>query len=214
MLLATLAGALAGCGLPDGPSVPPPRPTAPSAAAGRFSFSQPRNPEQIATVVVFGYELHYRFSALGDETDRNLPDRAQLRARQFVRLAKKDDRDTIDVIDRPLIKVPDAARNDHDVTVDFAGIISGDHPHAALNGGSKISLRRGVVGSDGTYESFTCDRFQTGHADVAKAPGLAGGCAGERFQLQLYVLSYSRDFDRREQFSEALYLGSINVEFP
>ena len=71
-----------------------------------------------------------------------------------------------------------------------------------------------MVGSDGTYERFTCDRFQKGHADVAAAPGLAGGCAGGRFQLQLYVLSYSRDVNRREQFSEPLYLGSIDVEFP
>lgn len=209
MLLATLAGALAGCGLPDGPSVPPPRPTAPSAAAGRFSFSGTK-PE----VEVFGYELHYRFSALGDETDLNLRNRAQLRARGFVRLAKESDRDAIDVTDRPLIKVPRDAPAAHDVTVDFAGISEGRDPHADLTGGSRIVLRRGVEGSDGHYESFTCDRFQTGHADVAKAPGLAGGCAGERFQLQLYVLSYSRDFDRREQFSEALYLGSINVEFP
>lgn len=211
MLLATLAGALAGCGLPDDPLVPPPPPTAPSFsdAADSFSFSGTR-PE----VAVFGYELHYRFSALGDETDLNLQNRAQLSARRFVRLAKASDRDTIDVTDRPLLSVSSAVRKGHRVTVDFAGISEGRHPHADVDGGSDISLRRGVVSSDGTYESFTCDRFQKGHADVAAAPGLAGGCAGERFQLQLYALSYSRNFDRREQFSEPLYLGSINVEFP
>lgn len=212
MLLATLA--VAGCGLPDGPSVPPPRPTVPSASDASDSFSFSGTKPEPGTVEAFGYELHYRFSALGDETDINLRDRAQLRARQFVRLAKEDDRDTIDVIDRPLIKVANAAPAAHDVTVAFAGISEGHDPYAALPGSRDISLRRGVVGSDGRYEKFTCDRFQTRHADVAKAPALAGGCAGERFQLQLYVLSYSRDVNRREQFSEALYLGSINVEFP
>ena len=209
LLAALLAGALAGCGLPDGPSVPPPPPTGPSAsdASDRFSFSGTK-PE--GGTAAFGYEIHYRFSALGEETDRNLRDRAQLSARRFVRLAKEGDRDAIDVADRPLLEVTRAAR----VTVDFAGIGEVNGPHATVNGGPRIVLRRGVVGSDGTYEPFTCDRFQKGHADVAAAPGLAGGCAGGRFQLQLYVLSYSRDDKGREQFSEPLYLGSIDVEFP
>ena len=212
LLAALLAGALAGCGLPDGPSVPPPPPTGPSAsdASDRFSFSATgRKPGQVE-ILAFGYELHYRFSAPGPETDINLRDRAQLRARRFVRLAKEGDRDAIDVADRPLLRVSRAAH----VTVDFAGIGEVNGPHATVNGGPRIVLRRGVVGSDGTYERFTCDRFQKGHADVAAAPGLAGGCAGGRFQLQLYVLSYSRDVNRREQFSEPLYLGSIDVEFP
>ena len=214
LLAALLAGALAGCGLPDGPSVPPLPPTDPSAsdASDRFSFSAPgRKPGQVE---IFGYELHYRFSAPGPETDINLRDRAQLRARRFVRLAKEGDRDAIDVADRPLIRVLRAAPETHDVTVHFARISEGGDPRAAVTGSPDISLRRGVVGSDGTYERFTCDRFQKGHADVAAAPGLAGGCAGGRFQLQLYVLSYSRDVNRREQFSEPLYLGSIDVEFP
>ncbi len=208
LLAALLAGALAGCGLPDGPSVPPPKPTDPSAsdASDRFSFSGTK-PE--GGTAAFGYEIHYRFSAPGPETDINLRDRAQLRARRFVRLAKEGDRDAIDVADRPLLEVTRAAR----VTVDFAGIGEVNGPHAAVNGGPRIVLRRGVVGSDGTYEPFTCDRFQKGHADVAAAPALAGGCPGGRFQLQLYVLSYSRDVSR-EQFSEPLYLGSIDVEFP
>lgn len=212
LLAALLAGALAGCGLPDGPAVPPPPPTNPSAsdASDRFSFSAPGTTPGPVEIVAFGYELHYRFSAPGPETDINLRDRAQLRARRFVRLAKEGDRDAIDVADRPLLSVPRAAR----VTVDFAGIGEGDDPHAAVPGSPDISLRRGVVGSDGTYERFTCDRFQKGHADVAAAPGLAGGCAGGRFQLQLYVLAYSRDVKSREQFSEPLYLGSIDVEFP
>lgn len=213
LLAALLAGALAGCGLPDGPSVPPPQPTDPSAsdASDRFSFSGTK-PE--GGTAAFGYEIHYRFSALGEETDRNLRDRAQLSARRFVRLAKEGDRDTIDVADRPLIRVLRAAPETHDVTVHFARISEGGDPRAAVTGSPYISLRRGVVGSDGTYERFTCDRFQKGHADVAAAPGLAGGCAGGRFQLQLYVLSYSRDDKGREQFSEPLYLGSIDVEFP
>lgn len=212
LLAALLAGALAGCGLPDGPSVPPPPPTGPSAsdASDRFSFSAPGTTPGQVEILAFGYELHYRFSAPGPETDINLRDRAQLRARRFVRLAKEGDRDAIDVADRPLLEVSRAAR----VTVDFAGIGEVNGPHAAVNGGSRIFLRRGVMGSDGTYEPFTCDRFQKGHADVAAAPGLAGGCAGGRFQLQLYVLSYSRDVNRREQFSKPLYLGSIDVEFP
>ena len=212
LLAALLAGALAGCGLPDGPAVPPPPPTGPSAsdASDRFSFSAPGTTPGPVEIVAFGYELHYRFSAPGPETDINLRDRAQLRARRFVRLAKEGDRDAIDVADRPLLSVPRAAR----VTVDFAGIGEGGDPHAAVPGSPDISLRRGVVGSDGTYERFTCDLFQKGHADVAAAPGLAGGCAGGRFQLQLYVLAYSRDVKSREQFSEPLYLGSIDVEFP
>ena len=213
LLAALLAGALAGCGLPDGPAVPPPPPTGPSAsdASDRFNFSG-RKPE--GGTEAFGYELHYRFSAPGPETDINLRDRAQLRARRFVRLAKEGDRDAIDVADRPLIRVLPTAPETHDVTVHFARISEGGDPHAAVPGSPDISLRRGVVGSDGTYERFTCDRFQKGHADVAAAPGLAGGCAGGRFQLQLYVLAYSRDVKSREQFSEPLYLGSIDVEFP
>ena len=219
LLLATLVAVAGGCGLPDPPPVLP-RPTNPSASdtADTFRFSQPAGTrtDRVRSVATFGYEIYYRFSAVGEATDRNLEELSQLRAKGFVRLAGADESDPIGVTDRPLIEVPSAARSSHRVTLSFAAITSRGDPQATLVAGGndvRISLRRGV-GRHGIFERFVCDRFQEDHADVAAFPRLAEECDRERVQLQLYVVAYGRDAERREQFSDALYLGSINLTFP
>lgn len=208
-----LAAALAlpgGCGLPSDPQAPPPPPTAPTASTTthRFSFSQPAGPVEDA--VRFGYEVYYKFSALGARTDRGLPDRAALRRRGFVRLADASKRDPVDQADRPLIRV---APGSHTIILDFFPLRSGGDP-VATGGTERVRLRRGVVRTDGTYERFTCDRFLARHRDVAELDQLADDCAGEPFQLQLYALSFSRDRDGRERYSEALDLTSIVLTLP
>lgn len=212
LLAAALTGAVGGCGLPANPQAPLPRPTAPSASTilHRFTFSQPVPIG--GDVVSFGYEVYYRFSAPGASTDRNLGSLAAVR-RRFVRLADADRRHPVDQADRPLIKVPNV--ESHTITLDFSPVGGGGDPVARGTGGvSAVSLRRGVERTDGSYERFTCDQFQAGDADVAALPQLANDCAGEPFQLQLYVLSYSRSDDGRERYSEPLYLGSIFLTLP
>lgn len=217
VLLAALVGVLGGCGLPDRRAAPPQPPTALPAvdAADTFRFAASGREADVGRVASFGYEVYYRFSAVGPSTDRNLRTRAQLGARRFVRLAAADDRDPIDQGDRPLIEVSRAARvNDHgEVTLDFAPVRTGRDPQARWDR-SAAALRRGVAKVDGTFEPFGCDRFQARHADVRALPQLASDCRQEQFQLQLYVLSYSRDLSGREQYSDARYLGSINLLFP
>lgn len=211
LLAAALAGALlGGCGLPSDPQPPLPRPTAPTASttAHRFSFSQPA--ESVANAARFGYEVYYKFSALGAFTDRYLRDRAALRRRGFVRLADASKLDPVDQADRPLIGV---APGSHVITLDFAPLSYGGDP-VATGGEREVRLRRGVERTDGSYEPFACDRFLARHRDVEELEQLADDCAGERFQLRLYALSYSRDDNGRERYSEALDLGSIVLELP
>ena len=219
LLVATLVGVVTGCGLPDPrPLLPPP--TAPSAsqASVTFTFSQPTGAgsDRVQNVETFGYEVYYRFSAVGGSTDRNLQDRAQLDASGFVSLRKEDDRHPIGVTERPLIVVAGAARADHRVTLSFAALEVGADPRVTLSPGGNISLRRGVEDNtgEGEYEQFACEGFQPGHADVKAYPELAQECAGLLVQLQLYAVAYGRDADRHEQYSEALYLGSIDLTFP
>lgn len=216
LLAAALTGAVGGCGLPANPQAPPPRPTAPSASTilHRFTFSQPQLTDAVGdTVGVFGHEVYYRFSAPGAFTDRNLGSLAAVR-RRFVRLADADKRHPVDQADRPLIKVPNTGRHET-ITLDFSPVSGGGDPVATGTGGvSDVSLRRGVEQPDGSYEKFTCDQFQAGDADVAALPQLANDCAGEPFQLQLYVLAYGRGGDGRERYSEPLYLGSIFLTLP
>ena len=213
LLAAALAGAAGGCGLPAAPQAPLPRPTAPSAStiAHEFSFSQPG--ESVGDVDHFGYEVYYRFSASGALADRNLGSLAAVRGR-FVRLANADSRHPVDQADRPLIRVPTTGRHGR-ITLDFAPVRSGGDPVATGTGGiSDVSLGRGVERTDGSYERFTCDQFQAGDADVKALPQLADDCIGEPFQLQLYVLSYGRNGDGRERYSEPLHLGSIVLTLP
>ena len=219
LLVATLVGVVTGCGLPDPrPLLPPP--TAPSAsqASVTFTFSQPTGAgsDRVQTVETFGYEVYYRFSAVGESTDRNLQVRAQLDASGFVSLRKADDRHPIGVTERPLIVVAGAARADHRVTLSFAALEVGADPRVTLSPGGNISLRRGVEDNtgEGEYEQFACEGFQPGHADVKAYPELAQECAGLLVQLQLYAVAYGRDANRREHYSEALYLGSIDLTFP
>ena len=219
LLVATLVGVVTGCGLPDPrPLLPPP--TAPSAsqASVTFTFSQPTGAgsDRVQNVETFGYEVYYRFSAVGGSTDRNLQDRAQLDASGFVSLRKEDDRHPIGVTERPLIVVAGAARADHRVTLSFAALEVGADPRVTLSPGGNISLRRGVEDNtgEGEYEQFACEGFQPGHADVKAYPELAQECAGLLVQLQLYAVAYGRDANRREHYSEALYLGSIDLTFP
>ena len=219
LLVATLVGVVTGCGLPDPrPLLPPP--TAPSAsqASVTFTFSQPTGAgsDRVQNVETFGYEVYYRFSAVGESTERNLQDRAQLDASGFVSLRKEDDRHPIGVTERPLIVVAGAARADHRVTLSFAALEVGADPRVTLSPGGNISLRRGVEDNtgEGEYEQFACEGFQPGHADVKAYPELAQECAGLLVQLQLYAVAYGRDADRHEQYSEALYLGSIDLTFP
>ena len=220
-LLLAVSCFVTGCGLPDPrPLLPPPTDPSFSDIDDTFSFSQPTaaGTDRVRSVATFGYEVYYRFSAVGASDDRNLEDLAQLRARQFVRLARASDRDPIDLNERPLIKVPTAARAAHRVTLRFAPRTSGEDPYATLSVGGQapVSLRRGVANTTtGVYERFVCDRFEGAHADVAAFPELASACEeGQPVQLQLYAVAYGRDADRGEQFSEALYLGSIDIALP
>ena len=214
LLAAALAGALlGGCGLPSDPQAPPRPPTAPTASTTthRFSFSQPAEP--VADAVRFGYEIYYKFWALGAFTDRNLRDLAALRRRGFVRLADASKLDPVDQADRPLILIK-VATGSHTITLDFSPLRYGGDPVATGGSISEISLRRGVERTDGSYETFTCDRFLARHADVEGLKQLVDDCAGEPFQLELYALSYSRDDYGRERYSEARYLGSIVLVLP
>ena len=223
LLVATLVGVVTGCGLPDPrPLLPPP--TAPSAsqASVAFTFSQPTGAGsgRVQNVETFGYEVYYRFSAVGGSTDRNLQDRAQLDASGFVSLRKADDRHPIGVTERPLIVVAGAARADHRVTLSFAALQVGDDPHVTLSSGGRISVRRGVADTTtGRYQQFACEAFlpdddDDDDDDVEAYPELAQECAGLLVQLQLYAVAYGRDANRREHYSEALYLGSIDLTFP
>ena len=220
LLVATLVGVVTGCGLPDPrPLLPPP--TAPSAsqASVAFTFSQPTGAgsDRVQNVETFGYEVYYRFSAVGVSTERNLQDRAQLDASGFFSLRNADDREG--ATERPLIVVAGAARADHRVTLSFAALQVGDDPHVTLSSGGRISVRRGVADTTtGRYQQFACEAFlpddDDDDDDVEAYPELAQDCAGLLVQLQLYAVAYGRDADRREQFSDALYLGSIDLTFP
>ena len=216
LLLLAVSCLVTGCGLPDDrPVLPPPTDPSSSDTSDTFSFSQPTGTERVRSVETFGYEVYYRFSEVGESTDRNLVDRVQLNARQFVRLAGAGDRHPIDVTERPLLAVPSAARASHRVTLSFDPLADGEDPFAELSAGGSVSLRRGAADTTtGLYERFVCDRFLDGHPDAAALPELASDCAGRRVQLQLYAVAYGRDADRKEQFSEALYLGSIDLTFP
>ena len=217
LLVAALVGVVTGCGLPDPrPLLPPP--TAPSAsqASVTFTFSQPTGAgsDRVQNVETFGYEVYYRFSAVGESTDRNLQVRAELDTSGFFSLRNADDREG--VTERPLIVVAGAARADHRVTLSFAALQVGDDPHVTLSSGGRISVRRGVADTTtGLYQQFACEAFLPDDADVeASYPELAQECAGLLVQLQLYAVAYGRDANRREHYSEALYLGSIDLTFP
>ncbi len=218
LLAAILVGVVGGCGLPDPrPLLPPPSAPAFSDTADTFSFSQPTGAgsDQVPSLQTFGYEVYYRFSAIGAATDRNLPDRTQLGANGFVALRTADDRHPLAATGRPLIAVPSAARAEHRVTLSFVALETGADPHATLGSGGRISLRRGVEDTfTGRYERFACEEFDSDHPDVEAYPELPQDCAaGLEVQLQLYAVAYGRDAERNEQFSEPLYLASINVTF-
>ena len=223
LLAATLVGVVGGCGLPDPrPLLPPPSAPVFSDTADTFGFSQPTGAgsNRVPGLETFGYEVYYRFSAIGEATDRNLPDLTQLGANGFVSLRKADDRHPLAATGRPLIEVPSAARAEHRVALSFAALEAGTDPQATLSSGGSISLRRGVEDTfTGRYQRFACEEFESDPTDppdpdVAAYPELVQDCAaGLAVQLQLYAVAYGRDAERNEQFSEPLYLGSINVTF-
>lgn len=224
LLVATLVGVVSGCGLPDPrPLLPPPSAPVFSDTADTFSFSQPTGAgsDRVPGLETFGYEVYYRFSAIGEATDRNLPDLTQLGANGFVSLRKADDRHPLAATGRPLIEVPSAARAEHRVTLSFAALEAGTDPQATLSSGGSISLRRGVEDTfTGRFERFTCEEFESEDPndppdpEVGTYPELLQDCAaGLPVQLQLYAVAYGRDAERREQFSDPLYLGSIDVMF-
>ena len=219
VLAATLIGVVSGCGLPDPrPLLPPPSAPGFSDTADTFSFSQPTGAgsDRVPGLETFGYEVYYRFSAIGAATDRNLADLTQLRGNGFVSLRKADDRHPLAATARPLIEVPSAARAEHRVTLSFVALEeAGADPDASLSSGGRISMRRGVEDTfTGWYRRFACEEFESDHPDVEAYPELPEDCAaGLAVQLQLYAVAYGRDAERYEQFSEPLYLGSINVTF-
>lgn len=220
LLVATMVAVVIGCGLPDPrPLLPPPSAPASSDAADTFNFSLPTGAgsDRVPGLETFGYEVYYRFSAIGSATDRNLTDLTQLGPNGFVSLRKVDDRHPLAPTGRPLIEVPAAARADHRVTLSFGALEAGADPQVTLSPGGSISLRRGVEDTfTGRYQRFVCEEFESDppDSDVEAYPELPQDCAaGLPVQLQLYAVAYGRDAERYEQFSEPLYLGSINVTF-
>ena len=217
LLVAILVGVVIGCGLPDPrPLLPPPSSPVFSDTADTFSFSQPTGAgsDRVPGLATFGYEVYYRFSAIGEATDRNLPDLTQLDSSGFVSLRKEVDRHPLAATGRPLIEVPAAARAEHRVTLSFVALEAGADPDATLSSGGRISLRRGVEDTfTGRYERFACEEFESQHPDVEAYPELLQDCGEGAVQLQVYAVAYGRDAERREQLSEPLYLGSINVTF-
>jgi len=215
LLVAAVVGVVAACGLPDPrPLLPPPTAPSDSDTDDTFEFSHPTGAgsDRVRTVQTFGYEVYYRFSSIGAATDRHLQDTAGLTASGFLSLRKAGDRQGVNA--QPLIEVSSSARADHRVTVSFAALESGADPQVTLSPGGSISLRRGVADITGAYERFECEGFVAGQADVSAYPELPQDCgAGLEVQLEAYAVAYGRDADGRTQFSDALYLGAINVRF-
>ena len=112
----------------------------------RSVFPSPRRRQRPgARLETFGYEVYYRFSAIGGATDRNLPDLAQLDSSGFVSLRKADDRHPLAATGRPLIEVPGAARAEHRVTLSFVALEAGADPgrHVEFRWPHLAASRRG-----------------------------------------------------------------------
>ena len=210
LLLAVAMCAASGCGLPDArPDIPPPTDADSSQTGRQFAFRVPES-----TVAPFrGVEVYYRFAEVGTVLDRFLESNSDLE-QGFHLLRSSEDRHpspALPLIDRPGANVV--------VTVDFSGVTFGTDPFVTYldRDGTerRVSLRRGINQSDGQYERFACEEFDSDDDDVdlvGVVEELADTEDCEQVQLQLYALSYGRT-DVFTVYSDALHLGTIDVTF-
>jgi len=209
LLLAVAICAASGCGLPDArPDIPPPTDADSSQTGRQFTFRVPES-----TVAPFrGVEVYYRFAEVGTVLDRFLESNTDLLEQRFRRLASSNDRYPSPTL--PLIDQPGA---DVVVTVDFSGVTFGMDPVVTYldrdGNARRLSLRRAVDQSDGQYDRFACEEFDSDDDDVdGVVEELADTEDCEQVQLQLYALSYGRT-DVFTVYSDALHLGAIDLTF-
>ena len=202
--------ATSGCGLPDArPDLPVPRNPQSNDAFDWFRFTVPSS----IAAPFLGVEVYYRFAAAESASEGDLESRVDLLARGFLRIASSNDR--YPSPDYPLIDRPGAGVQ---VTLDFSGVDIGTDPVATFldRGGSerRVLLRRADHDNDGRYKRFACDEFATGDDDVDSVEDqLADSEDCGIVQLQVYALSYDGGTDRFTVYSDAAYLGTIDLTF-
>jgi hypothetical protein len=168
-----------------------------------------------------GFELYYKlYAEQPSSADTNIEDQPTLVSRGFLRVSSPTD--TVTLIAKPLIDVPLGAPVEVTFTVEFTpldGIPKISSDSSALI--PPIEIRRGVPYPYGSLDQYYFKRWVDASdtqlyvltdADVSQAV-LANIANDQDVNLVLYGLSYGvRDLSV-DVYSEAVYLGTIPINY-
>lgn len=200
---------LTACGLESSVYLEPPKFFSFSPASKTFTFSK----TLVNSEMEFrGFELYYKFYTytINQLTDNNIKDQKILLTKGFRRIASATDKK--DDISKPLISIPPDERKgtEFDITVDFSDLTITASSEAI----SPIKdLRRGGGYDDilDEYKYFDLDEFEIEDEDMNEDV-LSAIKSFAKVVLVLYALSFGKKDWVYDIYSEAVYLGEIEIE--
>ena len=205
---------MAQCGLEYLPYLTPPVSRGPSGDTFIVRKTAANDTESAVDWEYLGIELYYKFYLTGATPDNNLTELSELNAKGFRRISSSGD-DVTKPIQKPLIDgLALAGDVDFDIAMENVNITETSTPVVVVS-----EIRRGVpYGSleSGypSFQQFLVDDFDEADDDVETSiyDHITSNPLS-KITMVMYALSYGMKDYSADLYSDAIYLGEIDVNF-
>ena len=205
---------MAQCGLEYLPYLTPPMSLGPSGTTFSVRKTAANDTESALEWEYLGIELYYKFYLQGADTDYNLTELSELTTKKFHRISSYPG----DKIDKPLQKPlidGTAMAGDVDFVIDMENmeITEISTPVVVVS-----DIRRGVPYGSlelgyPSFQQFLVDDFDAADDDVGTSIYNITTIPSSKITMAMYALSYGKKDYVVDLYSDAVYLGEIDVNF-
>jgi hypothetical protein len=214
LVLAICLLAMAQCGLEYLPFLTAPVSIGPSVDIFSVRKTAANDTESAIEWEYQGIELYYKFYLPTETPDNNLTELIELNAKGFRRISSSGDQATS--VQKPLIDGKAFLGDvDFDIDMENTDITETSTPVVVVS-----EIRRGVpydsdeIGYYPYFQRFLFDDFDAADADVGTSIyGYITSIPFSEIKMAVYALSYGKKDYVVDLYSEAVYLGEIQVNF-
>ena len=205
---------MAQCGLEYLPYLTPPESRGPSVKTFIVRKTVANDTESALEWEYLGIELYYKFYLQGDPTDYNLTELSELTTKKFHRISSSGDEENS--VQKPLIDGTALVGDiDFDIDMENMRITETSTPVVVVS-----ETRRGVpydsdeLGYYPYFQRFLVDDFDAADDDVETSIyNYITSNPLSKITMVMYAFSYGKKDYSVDLYSEAVYLGEIDVNF-